>query len=69
MDRITKIKFSKSQNGYKITATATHPTLSITADYTVWATSTHPDAIREARDRASSSALFVLGALAEERES
>lgn len=66
---ITKIKFSKGQNGYKVTAIATHPALSITADYTVWATSTHPDAIREARDRARDNALFVLGALAEGMES
>ena len=66
---ITKIKFSKGQNGYKITAIAAHPTPPITADYTVWATSTHPDSIREARDRARAGALSALEALAEGLES
>lgn len=66
---ITKIKFSKGQRGYKVTAIAKHETISIEADYTVWATSTAPSAIRIARDMARSGALSALEALAEGWES
>ena len=66
---ITKVKFSKGQHGYKITAVAKHETLAVEADYTVWATSTAPDAIRAAQHTARSGALAAVEALAEGWES
>lgn len=66
MIQITSIKFSKIKTGYRVTAVAKHDTEPIVADYTIWGTSTRPEALRSVRDSAKSGAIEVVRSLAGE---
>lgn len=66
MIEITSTKFAKTQGGYKVTVAAKDNGADVTATYSVWGTSTHPNAIRQARDAARNGALNAVTALTEE---